>query len=176
MSVKFDLKQFKKNARARFLITMPILKFSSPHLFKKKKIIKQYLCNNIELSMKPKWSKGRELTLQEDPCICRNNFRSLESNFRTEIQKCKSWKASWKTNHLLIHRQFLSIFKRHWAICQHGTEVGERGGGENGDCRDWYNKMATGLHGTQNEITTVLTDDQMKSIYCSQAWPPQVED
>lgn len=56
--------------------------------------------------------------------------------------------------------------------------MGERGGGENGDCRDWYcnNKMATGLHGTQNEITTVLTDDQMKSIYCSQAWPPQVED
>lgn len=74
MSVKFDLKQFKKNARARFLITMPILKFSSLHLFKKKKIIKQYLCNNIELSMKPKCSKGRELTLQEDPCICRNNF------------------------------------------------------------------------------------------------------
>lgn len=53
---------------------MPILKFSSLHLFKKKKIIKQYLCNNIELSMKPKCSKGRELTLQEDPCICRNNF------------------------------------------------------------------------------------------------------
>lgn len=24
--------------------------------------------------MKPKCSKGRELTLQEDPCICRNNF------------------------------------------------------------------------------------------------------
>lgn len=51
-----------------------------------------------------------------------------------------------------------------------------KGGGENGDCRDWYNEMATGLHGTQNEIMTVLTDDQMKSIYCSQAWPPQVED
>lgn len=51
-----------------------------------------------------------------------------------------------------------------------------KGGWEKGDYGDWYNKMATGLHGTQNEITTVLTDDQMKSIYCSQAWPPQVED
>lgn len=104
------------------------------------------------------WSQNAlrgEKTLQEDPCICKNNFL-FNLIFKLKFKSARAEKRAGKTNHLLIHRQFLSIFKRHWAICQHGTEVGERGG-----WGEWWLQRLVQQNGHRSARNTEWNNDSV---------------